>query len=40
VAGSYTGVTIVNQQQDKCEEALEMHAKSLEIKTQIYGGDT
>jgi len=39
VATSYNNVAIVYEAQGKYEEALEMHAKSLDIRTRILGGD-
>jgi hypothetical protein len=40
VADSFCNVDNIYQEQVKYEEALEMHTKSLEIKTRIYGGDS
>ena len=39
MATSYNNVAIVYEAQGKYEEALEMHAKSLDIRTRILGGD-
>jgi tetratricopeptide (TPR) repeat protein len=39
VATSYNNVAIIYEAQGKYEEALEMHAKSLDIRTRILGGD-
>jgi tetratricopeptide (TPR) repeat protein len=39
-AASYTGLGNVFKSQGKYEEALEMHTKSLDIKTRILGGDS
>ena len=39
VAKSYPNIGNVYDSQGKYEEAMEMHKKSLDIKTRIYGGD-
>ena len=39
VAASYNNIASIYQTQGKYEEALELHSKSLDIKTRIYGGD-
>ena len=39
MAKSYNNIGLVYDRQGKYEEALELHSKSLDIKTRIYGGD-
>ena len=39
VAASYNNIGAVYKSLSKYEEALEMHSKSLDIKTRILGGD-
>ena len=39
VAASYNNIANIYDDQGKYEEALEMHTKSLDIKTRMYGGD-
>ena len=36
---SYNNIAIIYRKQGKCEEALDMYTKSLDIETRIYGGD-
>jgi tetratricopeptide (TPR) repeat protein len=40
VAASFNNIANIYEKQGKYEEALELHTKSLEIKTRIYGGDS
>ena len=39
MAESYNNVAVIYQAQGKYEESLEMHAKALDIRTRILGGD-